>query len=126
MAREFYRCNVCENLVGLIHKGGGQLICCGEPMEILKANTTEAAQEKHVPVFELKGDKLHVKIGDVPHPMTPEHWIQWIMVTQDGHTQRTELTPDDAPEATFIIDGKKPFVVCEYCNLHRLWKASSK
>lgn len=126
MAREFYRCNVCGNLVGLIHKGGGQLVCCGQPMELLNANTTDAAQEKHVPVYELEGNNLHVKVGSAAHPMTPEHWIQWIMVTQGNSTQRTELTPDDAPEASFTVDGSQPFTVCEYCNLHGLWKAEKK
>lgn len=126
MAKEFYRCEKCGNIVGLIHHGGGTLVCCGQPMTHLAPNTTDAAQEKHVPVCQINGDKLHVQVGSTAHPMTTDHWIQWILVTQDGHTQRIELTPSDAPEAIFVINGAKPFIVREYCNLHGLWQAEVK
>lgn len=124
--KKFYRCNVCGNIVGLIHEGGGELVCCGKPMALLTANTTDAATEKHVPVFSLDENNLTVTVGDVEHPMLEEHYIQWIMVTQDGHTQRQELAPNEKPQAKFIIDGSKPFAVYEYCNLHGLWKAEQK
>lgn len=123
MQKRFYRCNICGNIVGMIHDGGGELVCCGQPMELLNANTTDGAKEKHVPVCELDGDTLKVTVGSVPHPMTPEHYIQWIMVNQGGKTQRTELTPEDEPKACFKIDPKEPFTVFEYCNLHGLWTA---
>lgn len=117
----FFRCNTCGNLVGLIKKGGGQLVCCGKPMEKLEANTTDAATEKHIPVAERKDGKLFVKVGSVAHPMTPEHYIEWIAVT-DGHsTQRISLTPSDKPEAVFC--DKDNVEVYAYCNLHGLWKA---
>jgi superoxide reductase len=119
--RAFFRCEVCGNIVGLIKDGGGELYCCGKPMVKLKANTVDAAKEKHVPVYELNGDTLHVKVGSVPHPMTDEHWIQWIAVEEPDRTQRIILKPGDAPEATFKINGDK-FEVFEYCNLHGLWK----
>lgn len=123
MPREFYRCNVCGNLVGLVHKGGGELVCCGQPMEKLVPNTTDAAQEKHVPVFELNGEVLEVQVGSVPHPMTEEHYITWIMVTQGKKTQRFQLDPNDEPKASFIINPNEPFEVYAYCNLHGLWMA---
>ncbi|WP_099203761.1 desulfoferrodoxin [Scatolibacter rhodanostii] len=124
--KKFYRCSVCGNIVGLINEGGGELVCCHQPMKLLTANTTDAATEKHVPVFSVNGNQLHVNVGDVDHPMTAEHYIQWIMVSQAGHTQRVELTPEDKPAADFVIKENEPFVVYEYCNLHGLWKAESK
>lgn len=124
--KKIYRCSVCGNIVGLINEGGGELVCCGQPMELLKANTSDGATEKHVPVIELDGDCLTVKVGSTAHPMTPEHYIQWIIAAQDGHTQRIELTPDDEPTAKFTVDGSKPFTVYEYCNLHGLWKAEKE
>lgn len=126
MKKVFYRCSVCGNLVGLIHNGGGELVCCGKKMELLEANSKDAALEKHVPQCELKGATLHVNVGEVDHPMTEEHYIQWIMVTQGMQTQRVELTPSDKPAAVFTIDPKEPFTVFEYCNLHGLWKNEGK
>ena len=126
MEKVFYRCNVCGNLVGLVHHGGGQLVCCGQPMEKLVANSQDAAKEKHVPEIELDGNTLHVRVGDVAHPMTPEHYIQWIFVAQNGKTQRVSLTPDCEPKATFVLDSAtEPFAVYEYCNLHGLWVKES-
>ena len=125
MQKKFYRCKVCGNIVGLVNEGGGILSCCDQPMGLLNANTTDGAVEKHVPVYELDGDKLCVTVGSVAHPMTTEHYIQWIMVNQAGKTQRVELTPSDEPRAEFMIDGALPFVVYEYCNLHGLWKAEN-
>lgn len=122
MEKQIYKCEICGKIVGLIHDGGGELVCCGEPMQLLNANTTDAAQEKHVPAVSVEGNVLTVKVGSVEHPMTPEHYIQWIMVTQGTHTQRAELTPSDKPAASFIIDPAKPYAVYEYCNLHGLWK----
>ncbi len=124
--KKIYRCSVCGNIVVQIHEGGGELVCCHQPMTLLTANTTDAATEKHVPVIELNGNKLVVKVGDVEHPMTAEHYIQWIMVVQGEHTQRIELTPEDKPTAEFTVKENTPFVVYEYCNLHGLWKAESK
>lgn len=118
----FYRCSICGNLVDLIEDGGGELICCGQPMNLLTANTTDGATEKHVPVGERQGNKLHVKVGSVPHPMTDAHYIQWIFIAQGNHTQRVALKPDQAPEADFFVDDG-PVTIYEYCNLHGLWMA---
>ncbi len=126
MQKIFFRCKHCGNLVGLIHEGNVPMICCGEPMEKLVPNTVDAAQEKHVPVCTLSGRELDVQVGSVPHPMTEEHFIAWIMCTQGNKTQRVELTPSDEPKAHFTIDSDKPFAVYEYCNLHGLWETKSE
>lgn len=118
----FYRCNVCGNIVAQLHVGGGELSCCGQAMTPLKANTTDAALEKHVPAVTRDGNKLHVQIGSTIHPMIPEHYIMWIAVVQENLFQLVDLKPGDPPIADFNInDG--PATVYEYCNLHSLWKA---
>lgn len=119
--RSFFKCEVCGNIVGLIKDGGGELYCCGKPMVKLVPNTVDAAQEKHVPVYEKNGDKLTVKVGSVPHPMQEEHYIQWICVEEPDKTQRALLKPGEEPQAEFIVKGDT-FEVFEYCNLHGLWK----
>ena len=122
--KKFYVCKKCGNIVGLIYQGGGQLVCCGEPMTELIANTTDAAQEKHVPVVTVAGNKVAVKVGSVAHPMTQEHLIQWIYLQTKRGGQRRALTPQDSPAAEFVLaDGDAPVAVYEYCNLHGLWKA---
>ena len=118
----FYRCSVCGNLVELINNGGGELVCCGQPMVLLQPNTSDGATEKHVPVGVREGNKLHVTVGSVAHPMTEAHYIQWIIVAQGKTTQRVSLDPGQAPEADFTI-GDGPLTIYEYCNLHGLWKA---
>ncbi len=122
--RKFYRCNHCGNLFGIINDGGVNPICCGEDMELLKPNTTDAAGEKHVPELKRDGDRLHVQVGSVAHPMLAEHYIQWIIAAQDNRVQRIFLCPGDKPEADFVLyDAKSPVIVYEYCNLHGLWSA---
>lgn len=118
----FFRCNVCGNLVGLIKSGGGQLVCCGHPMQKLEPNSTDAAVEKHVPVAERKDGKLYVKVSTVEHPMTDAHYIEWIVVTDGNDTQRIALSPQDKPEAVFC--DRKQAEIYAYCNLHGLWKAT--
>ena len=110
----FYRCAHCGKIVSVVVDGGGTLGCCGEPMQLLKANTTDAAQEKHVPVVTVEGNKVVVNVGSVDHPMTPEHLINFIMIE----------TAEDKPHAEFVLqDGEKLVAAYEYCNLHGLWKA---
>ena len=118
----FYRCALCGNIVELIINGGGELVCCGQPMNKLTANTEDASQEKHVPVATREGDKIVVKIGSVDHPMVEEHYIQWIAIVSDEGISRIHLKPGEKPRAVFC---DKPNVdVYEYCNLHGLWKSS--
>lgn len=120
----FYRCEICGNLIGLIKRGRGQLVCCGKPMKELKANTTEASTEKHIPVATRKDGKIYVEVGSVLHPMTEEHYIEWVAAVTDSGTERISLSPTDEPKAVFC--DKENAEVYAYCNLHGLWKAEVK
>jgi len=112
----------CGNIVEVLHGGAGELVCCGEPMKLLKENTSDGAKEKHVPVIEKTADGYKVKVGSVAHPMTAEHYIEWIELVADGVSLRAFLKPGDAPEAVFSVKAKTVYAR-EYCNLHGLWKA---
>ncbi|MFC1571433.1 desulfoferrodoxin [Candidatus Margulisiibacteriota bacterium] len=109
-------------MVEVIHLGGGELVCCGQPMQLLVENTTDAAKEKHVPVIEKTDCGVKVKVGSVAHPMEAKHYIEWIEVIADGAAFRQFLKPGDKPEAEFCVDAKQ-ITAREYCNLHGLWKA---
>ncbi len=122
---KLYVCPVCGNVVEKIVDKGVPVVCCGKPMVELTANTTDGALEKHVPVLSVEGDKLHVKVGEVAHPMTEEHLITTIIAVAGNQVLRADLTAEDAPEATFALGEYKGTVeVYEYCNLHGLWKAT--
>jgi superoxide reductase len=116
----FFLCKHCGNLVGMIHSSGVPIICCGEPMTKLVPNTTEASTEKHLPVVTVSGDTVKVAVGSAPHPMVPEHYIQWIYIQTENGGQRKCLKPGDAPEAVFALAGDKPVAAYAYCNLHGL------
>ena len=114
---QIWKCEVCGNIIEILHEGADALVCCGKPMVLQKENTIDASREKHVPVIE--GNK--VKIGSVPHPMEQEHYIEWIEATSNtGETCKKFLKPGDAPEAEFLFE---PTSAREYCNLHGLWKS---
>lgn len=118
--RTFLKCEHCGNIIGLIEDSGVEMVCCGQKMTKLVPNTTEAAQEKHIPAVVRNGSKIEVTIGSVPHPMTEEHHISWVAVAQDGNTFRTALSPTGSPYAGFCcIEGSA--TVYAYCNLHGLW-----
>lgn len=120
---KFFICRTCGNLVSLVNEGGGTLVCCGNEMEELVPNTVDAATEKHVPVIEVEGNKVTVKVGSVAHPMKEEHYIQWIYLETNEGVQRKCLKPGDEPKAVFALnDGDKVVSAYEYCNLHGLWK----
>ena len=118
--RTYLKCEHCGKIVGVIEEVGPELICCGEAMKKLEANTTDAATEKHVPVVVRDGNTITVTVGSVPHPMTEEHHISWISVAQDNKTERAMLSHTGSPTATFNIDDGDA-TVYEYCNLHGLW-----
>jgi superoxide reductase len=117
-----YKCEVCGNIVEVLHTGAGALVCCGKEMKYFKENTTDGAKEKHVPVIEKTKDGYLVKIGSVPHPMEEKHYIEWIELIADGVSYRKFLKPGDKPEALFCVKAEK-VSAREYCNLHGLWKA---
>lgn len=117
---QIYRCNICGNIVEVLHTGAGQLVCCGQPMELLKENIVDAAVEKHVPVIEKTGAGVNVKVGSTAHPMEGAHYIEWIEVIADGRIYRKILNPGDEPEANFEIKSDK-LMARAYCNLHGLW-----
>ncbi len=119
--REVYRCTTCGNIVEVLNPGAA-MSCCGNPMTLLKENTTDGALEKHVPVIEPIEGGYRVKVGSVEHPMLPEHYIQWIELLTETDVLRHELKPGDKPEATFMTTAKE-VTAREYCNLHGLWKA---
>ncbi|MCK9240828.1 desulfoferrodoxin [Desulfocurvus sp.] len=121
---EIYKCNLCGNIVEVLHAGGGELVCCGEPMKLFKENTVDAAKEKHVPVIEKTADGYKVSVGSVAHPMEEKHWIEWIELIADGVVMRKQLAPGQEPVATFCTKATK-VTAREYCNLHGLWKAEA-
>ena len=118
---QVYKCEVCGNIVEVIHAGGGQLVCCGQPMKLMAENTTDAAKEKHVPGVEKVDGGVKVKVGSVAHPMEEKHYIEWIELLVDGKACRQFLKPGCSPEATFNVRGEK-VEARELCNLHGLWK----
>lgn len=119
---EIYKCEICGNIVEMLHEGQGELICCGKPMKLFVENTVDAAREKHVPVVEKTTKGFKAKVGSVSHPMEEKHYIEWIELIYDGKAYRQFLKPGEAPEAEFCIDAGQ-VTVREYCNLHGLWKA---
>ena len=121
---KIYKCPVCGNVIEKLYDSSVPVVCCGKPMEELKAGVTDAALEKHVPVCEVKDGRLTVKVGSVEHPMTKEHYIAFIIAKAGETVMRRELKPEDKPEAEFCLNGYHGNVeVYEYCNLHGLWKA---
>ncbi len=119
---QIYKCEVCGNIVEMVHEGEGELVCCNQPMKLYKENTVDASKEKHVPVIEKIEGGFKVKVGSVPHPMEEKHYIEWIEVIADGKAYRQFLKPGDAPEAVFTINAST-ITAREYCNLHGLWKS---
>ncbi|HUU50956.1 MAG TPA: desulfoferrodoxin [Nitrospinota bacterium] len=119
---EVYKCEVCGNIVEVLHEGAGELVCCNQPMKLFKENTVDAALEKHVPVVEKTSQGFTVKVGSVPHPMEEKHYIEWIEVIADGKVYRAFLKPGEAPQANFDIKAEN-ITAREYCNLHGLWKS---
>ncbi len=120
--REIYKCNVCGNIVEVLHAGEGELVCCGQPMEHLIEKTKDAGKEKHVPMIEKTLTGVKVKVGSIPHPMEDAHYIEWVEIIADGRVYRKFLKPGDKPEAEFGITAEK-IEAREYCNVHGLWKS---
>ncbi|MDH5448559.1 MAG: desulfoferrodoxin [Candidatus Bathyarchaeota archaeon] len=121
--KQIYKCNICGNIVEVLHAGVGQLVCCGQPMELLTEKTTDVGLEKHVPVIEKTEKEVKMKVGSIPHPMEQNHYIEWIEIITDGRVYRKFLKPGDKPEAEFEITAEK-IEAREYCSIHGLWKSS--
>lgn len=119
---EIYKCEVCGNIVEVMHGGQGTLVCCGEDMKLFRENTVDAAKEKHVPVVEKTSAGWKVKVGSEPHPMEKEHYIEWIELVAGDKAYRQFLNPGDAPEAIFAVDADE-VTAREYCNKHGLWRS---
>jgi superoxide reductase len=119
---EVYKCDLCGNIVEVLHGAAGELVCCGEPMKLMVENTVDAAKEKHVPVIEKIPGGVKVMVGSVAHPMEEKHYIEWIEIIADGKAYRQFLNPGEAPEATFNVEAEQ-VTARELCNLHGLWKA---
>jgi superoxide reductase len=121
--QKFFICQHCGNLVGAIYNSGVKMVCCGENMTELTANTTEASKEKHLPVIAYTNDTVKIDVGSVVHPMTAEHSIKWVYLQTSGGGQRIALQPGKPPSALFKVAGdQKPTAAFAYCNLHGLWK----
>ena len=119
---EVYQCKHCGNIVEVLQGGAAPLICCGEPMKLLREGSTDGASEKHVPVIEKTENGYKVKVGSAPHPMAEDHYIEWIELLADGVSHIAFLNPGDAPEAEFCVKADK-VTAREFCNKHGLWKA---
>ncbi len=124
MDMKCYRCEHCGNIIAMVKNSGVPVMCCGQKMTEIVPGTTDAAVEKHVPVYEIRDNVLYVTVGEAEHPMLDEHYIEWIAVQTASGNQRKTLKPGDAPEAAFaLVDGDEVQAVYAYCNLHSLWKA---
>jgi len=119
---EVYKCALCGNIVEVLHVGAGELVCCGQAMDLLTENTVDAAKEKHVPVIEKVENGYKVSVGSVAHPMEEKHYIEFIELIADGKVYRQDLTPGETPEAFFCVEATN-VSAREFCNLHGLWKA---
>ena len=119
---KFYICPHCGNIIEMIHDTGVNPVCCGQKMDELVPGSVEASHEKHIPVVDVDGGILAVKVGSVEHPMAEEHWIEWVELVSDKGIQRKYLNPGEAPKVRFLLNGEKPLAVYAYCNLHGLWK----
>lgn len=118
---QIYRCSVCGNIVEVIHAGGGELVCCGQPMELLQSKTEDTGFEKHLPIIEKSENKITVKVGSIPHPMEEAHYIELIEIIADDQVYKKFLKPGDVPEAIFEVTAKN-IIARAYCNVHGLWQ----
>lgn len=122
---QVYKCEVCGNIVEVLHVGGGELVCCGQPMKLLEEKTADSGTEKHVPYIERVGNKYVVRVGqNQAHPMEEKHYIEWIELIVDGQVYRKFLSPGDEPKAEFEVPEGKDVYAREYCTLHGLWKGN--
>ena len=124
MEMKFYICEHCGNMIAMVKDKGVPVMCCGQKMKEIVPGTTDASAEKHVPVYEIKDNKVYVTVGAAEHPMLPAHYIEWIAVQTNAGNQRKALKPGEPPKAVFaLLENETVEAVYAYCNLHSLWKA---
>jgi len=124
MEIKYYRCETCGQMIAVVKKTAAPVVCCGKPMKEIIPCSTEAATEKHIPVYEVNGSTVSVSVGSVAHPMAPEHFIEWVSIQTANGNQIKFLKPGDEPKAEFVLaEGDEVKAVLAYCNLHGLWKA---
>lgn len=124
MKMKFLRCQHCGNIVAVVEASGVPVVCCGDNMEVLEANTSDGAVEKHVPVYEVRDNYIYVRVGSDDHPMEEDHYIQWIAIQTTSGNQRKCMKPGNKPEACFALCRNDEIeAVYAYCNLHGLWMA---
>lgn len=126
MANEIYKCDICGYIIEVVIAGGGELVCCGQPMELLAAKTEDEGMEKHVPVVSIEGDRVKIKVGSVEHPMEETHYIALIEVLGDGEVIASyKPNPGEKPDAEFCIDNPEGHKITarELCNVHGLWES---
>ncbi|MBF0259299.1 MAG: desulfoferrodoxin [Desulfamplus sp.] len=117
---QVYKCDICGNVVEVLHGGDANLLCCGEEMKLFEEKTADQGKEKHVPVIEEMEDSIHVKVGSIPHPMEEEHFIEWIEIIDQDKSYRHYLNPGELPETVFKY-RKNGVIAREYCSVHGLW-----
>ena len=123
MEQKFFICEHCGKIVALVKESGVPVMCCGQKMKEIIPGTVEASKEKHIPVYTKEGNKVTVKVGEVDHPMLPEHYIEWVSLQTKSGNQRKALKPGDKPEVCFLVcEDDEIEAVYAYCNLHSLWK----
>lgn len=118
---KIYKCNICGNIITYLDDKGVVPVCCNEQMHELVPKNKDELQEKHVPVVETKDNVVTVKIGEVAHPMSNEHYIEWIILETDKAKYIRTLKPGCEPIASFVLHDEKPIKVYAYCNIHSLW-----
>ena len=124
MKIRFFICNHCGNIIAMVKDSGISIQCCGEEMEEIIPGTSDGAQEKHVPVYNVNGEAVTVSVGAAEHPMTSEHYIEWVCVESEEGLQFKKLNSDASPRVSFSLSkGDKVKAVYAFCNLHSLWKA---
>ena len=119
--KQIFKCNVCGHIIEVLHPGVGELVCCNQPMALAIEKTQDEGQEKHQPIIEKTETGVKIKVGSTPHPMTAEHYIEWIEIFVDGHSYKKFLSPGEVPEAEFCLTAEK-IEARAYCNVHGLWQ----
>lgn len=120
--KQIYKCEICGNIVEVLHAGAGELVCCGQPMALMEEKKEDEGQEKHVPVIERVNGTVRVKVGSTVHPMDEDHYIEWVEIVAGGKSCRKVLKAGEAPEAEFETSAEK-VEARAYCNIHGLWRA---